>query len=213
LLAACGGEKKTSEKAAGAPAPAEAKAASMTGDAYTIDMTNSQILWTGSKPAGKHMGTIGLKGGTLYADKNLNGGEFTIDMTSIQVTDLEGEKKASLEAHLLGNAEGKEDHFFNVEKFPTAGFKITNIKAMDAPADGKTHVITGDLTIRDKTETIEFPASVVMTNGMISASALDVVIDRTKYGVNYGSKSIFDDLGDKFIDDEIVLNITLSAKK
>ena len=38
-------------------------------------------------------------------------------------------------------------------------------------------------------------------------------IDRTKWGVNYGSKSVFDDLGDKFINDDIELKILVSAKK
>ena len=38
-------------------------------------------------------------------------------------------------------------------------------------------------------------------------------IDRTKWNVNYGSKSVFDNLGDKFIDDDIKLTIDLVAKK
>lgn len=213
LLVACGGEKKAEPKAEAPAAPKEV-AASNTGDAYTVDVTNSQIIWIGSKPVGKHTGTINLKEGTLYgSDKTLNGGSFTVDMTSIAVTDLKaGEGKEDLEGHLLGKAEGKEDHFFNVAKFPTASFTMKSIKALAAGGEN-THEITGDLTIRDQTQTITFPANVVMSGDIISATAPNISLDRTKFGVNYGSKSIFDDLGDKFIDDEMILNITLNAKK
>jgi len=38
------------------------------------------------------------------------------------------------------------------------------------------------------------------------------MIDRTKWDVNYGSKSLFDNLGDKFISDNIELQIELQAK-
>ncbi|MFT4780820.1 MAG: hypothetical protein ACJAZK_000675 [Psychroserpens sp.] len=38
-------------------------------------------------------------------------------------------------------------------------------------------------------------------------------IDKTKWGVNYESKSIFDDLGDKFVNDDMELKIMILAKK
>jgi len=34
-------------------------------------------------------------------------------------------------------------------------------------------------------------------------------VDRTKFGIKYGSGSFFDSLGDKAINDEFELNITL----
>jgi hypothetical protein len=37
-----------------------------------------------------------------------------------------------------------------------------------------------------------------------------LMIDRTKYGVQYGSGSFFDNLGDKTIDDMFQLDVTLS---
>ena len=36
-------------------------------------------------------------------------------------------------------------------------------------------------------------------------------IDRTLWDVNFGSKSVFDNLGDKFISDEIELTISVVA--
>jgi hypothetical protein len=38
-------------------------------------------------------------------------------------------------------------------------------------------------------------------------------INRTLWSINYGSKSIFDDLGDKFINDDMELKIMIMAKK
>jgi hypothetical protein len=36
-----------------------------------------------------------------------------------------------------------------------------------------------------------------------------MTVDRTKYNIRYGSKSFFDDLGDKAIYDEFTLNFNL----
>jgi hypothetical protein len=38
-------------------------------------------------------------------------------------------------------------------------------------------------------------------------------INRTDWGVNYGSKSVFENLGDKFINDDIELKISIKANK
>ena len=40
----------------------------------------------------------------------------------------------------------------------------------------------------------------------------NIVIDRTKYNVKYGSGSFFDNLGDKTIYDEFKLKIALNLK-
>ena len=48
---------------------------------------------------------------------------------------------------------------------------------------------------------------------MMTIQSEAFIIDRTQWGVNYGSKSIFDDLGDKFINDDMELKILILAKK
>ena len=73
-------------------------------------------------------------------------------------------------------------------------------------------MITGDLTIRGKTNSETFPALVTITNAKISANGT-VVFDRTKYEVKYGSGSFFDDLGDKMIHNEIRIQVELVAYK
>lgn len=160
----------------------------------TVNVKESQITWKGYKVTGQHEGTISLKEGSLtFSDSKLTGGHFVMDMTSITVTDLEGEYKGKLEKHL------KSDDFFGVEKHSTASFKITK-------ADGKNgkYKVTGDLTIKGITNTHTFDMTV---NDNSATAALK--IDRTKFNIEYRSNSFFENLKDKAIYDEFDLNVNL----
>ncbi len=172
---------------------------------YTVDTSASQIMWEGAKPTGKHNGTIMLSSGTIHLNEgNVEAGEFVIDMNSINDEDLEGEDKANLEAHLKGTVEGKEGDFFNVKEYPTAKFEMTGYE---------NNMVKGNLTIKDKTHAIEFPATVTMEGDKIMLKSETFEIDRTKWGVNYGSKSVFPNLGDKFINDTMKITVSLVANK
>ena len=160
-----------------------------------VPITESTIKWKGKKVIGSsHNGTIDLKKG-FFEFKNdvLVGGHFEIDMTSISNNDLEGKYKTKLEGHL------KSDDFFNVENYPTASFKINEVKQ----ADGN-YNITGEMTIKGITNIVSFDL-----NMKGNTSTANIEIDRSKFDVRYGSGSFFDNLGDKTISDIIELNITL----
>ncbi|CEN37633.1 conserved hypothetical protein [Capnocytophaga canimorsus] len=73
--------------------------------------------------------------------------------------------------------------------------------------------VHGDLTVKGKTKTIAFPASVSVSENEFSLVSEPFKINRTDFGVNYASKSIFDNLKDKFIDDEIELTVKAKATK
>lgn len=160
-------------------------------EAKEIKIDNSQVIWKGYKVTGSHTGTIALKSGSLSFDNDkLVGGEFVMDMPQIITTDLTGEYKDKLEGHL------KSDDFFGVAKHPTSTLVFTKVKAT-----GKnSYQITGDLTIKGQTNPVTFEMSVY---GNKANATLKV--DRTKYGVKYGSTSFFDDLADKAIYDEFDL--------
>lgn len=184
---------------------AQAAEATAMATEYTIDTTASQIMWEGSKPTGSHHGTMKLSSGTIHLNEGkAEAGNFVIDMNSINDEDLDGNQKANLEAHLKGTAEGKEGDFFNVQEFPTAKFEMTSIE---------NNVVKGNLTIKDKTNAIEFPATVTMEGDKMMLKSEAFEIDRTKWGVNYGSKSIFPNLGDKFINDTMKITVSLVAEK
>lgn len=176
---------------------------------YDLDSENSIIMWKGSKPLKTHNGTIELASGSVVlTDGKIEAGKFSIDMNSITNLDLEGESKNRLENHLKGTVAGKEGDFFNVNEYPFANFLLTEI----SEKNGKT-IITGSLTIKDRTNTIEFPANISIEEYNISIESESFTIDRTLWGVNFQSKSVFDNLGDKFIDDNIELTIDVLLRK
>ena len=195
------------EQAADQAAAAVEKAATavMVSGTYTVE-PSSVVEWVGKKPTGQHTGTIGLQSGSLTVDNGKVTGDFTIDMNSITVTDItEADGKLDLEAHLKGT--GKEDgadHFFNVKAYPTGTFKLTSF-------DGAN--VTGDLTLKGKTKTISFPATLTITDNEVTLESKPFEINRVDFGVNYASKSVFGDLKDKFINDEIELVVKVKAKK
>tara|TARA_R110002049_G_scaffold309298_1_gene520475 strand:+ start:4256 stop:4834 length:579 start_codon:yes stop_codon:yes gene_type:complete len=160
-------------------------------DKKEIKTDKSKVVWKGYKVTGSHEGTIAIKSGALLFDgETLTGGEFVIDMTSINVTDLEGDYKGKLEGHL------KSDDFFGVDAHQTASLVFTDVKASGKNA----YDVTGDLTIKGKTHPISFSISIY---GNKATSSLKV--DRTKYGIEYNSASFFDSLKDKAIYDEFDL--------
>lgn len=169
-----------------------------------VDAAKSNISWVGKKIGGQHSGNIKLNGGQLALDgNNLKKGAFTIDMNSISCTDLQGEWADKLVGHL------KADDFFGVEKNPTSSFVITKVSQVSAG----TATITGNLTIKGITQPVSFKANTKFEGENFTATAKGVVVDRTKYDIRYGSKSFFASIGDKAIDDEFTLDITLVAKK
>jgi polyisoprenoid-binding protein YceI len=165
---------------------------------YKVNTEASNIKWNGYKVTGEHEGTINIMNGMIAMDNGkLVGGEFTIDMSSLTVTDLTGETKGKLEGHL------KSDDFFGVATYPNAMLKITKVKEK---SDG--YHITGDLTIKEKTHPIEFVA-VVSQEGEQMIARTRITVDRSKYDVRYGSNSFFDNLGDKAIYDNFDLSVEL----
>ncbi|QEE49570.1 YceI family protein [Flavobacterium alkalisoli] len=189
----------------------EAAEASAEAVKYTVNTTESTIDWTGSKPTGKHTGTINLSEGEFSVkNDSVESGKFVIDMNSITVTDLEaGNGKEDLEAHLKGlGKEDTADHFFNVKKYPTGTFEITGI----TQEAGKT-MVEGNLTLKETTKNIKFPATVTVTPEAVTLTSENFKINRTLWSVNYSSKSIFDNLGDKYVDDEIELKVNIKATK
>jgi polyisoprenoid-binding protein YceI len=187
----------------------EAKVATAESSDYNVNAEKSIIYWTGSKPTGSHNGTIKIARGILMATETaIEAGKFSIDMNSITDLDLDGDKKENLEAHLKGTVEGKEGDFFNVNEFPFANFEITSVTGEASNA-----TVSGNLTIKGQTHNIKFPAVISRKANDMHLKSDTFSIDRTKWGVNYGSKTIFGDLGDKFINDEIELVVELYASK
>lgn len=189
----------------------EAAVASEEAFRYEIDTTASTIEWKGTKPTGEHIGTIDIESGYFMANNSeIKSGKVTIDMTTVTVLDedLPEDKKTMLEEHLMGTAEGKETDFFNVEQFPTAVFEVTALTEVDGE-----NILSGNLTIKEETKNIEFPVNVTISEEELVLESEPFTIDRTDWGVNYGSKSVFDNLGDNWISDDIQLKFEVRAER
>ncbi len=168
---------------------------------HQVMTKDSKVNWVGEKVTGKHTGTVELKNGNIQiSEGELVGGYFEMDMTTILVTDLQGEYQQKLEGHL------KSDDFFGVNSYPTAKFVITNVKKQE---DGS-YYVAGKMTIKDVTKQIEFTTNLEEKAGKMVASA-EVIIDRADFNVRYGSGSFFDNLGDNMIYDNFTLNVNLTT--
>jgi polyisoprenoid-binding protein YceI len=177
--------------------------------ADTLTVTEGIIEWVGAKPTGKHNGTFKVSEGTFMVENNgITAGQFTIDMNSLTVLDLTDAKmNADLSGHL------KSGDFFQADSFPTATFVLSSATALAAPDSlGNTHTIAGNLTLKGNTKGVSFPAKVTLAEGSLQAEG-SLSIDRTQWNVVYGSKNIFKNLGDKFINDMVDLKIKVSAAK
>lgn len=164
-----------------------------------VDVTNSSIKWKGYKPTGSHNGTIALLNGELkMRGSKLKGGFFTIDMLSLK--DADNSKR--LEGHL------KSKDFFEVEVFPIATFEITGSENRD----GKTYIF-GKMTIKDVTKEMTIPAIITENNGVITLTTETFKINRAEFNIKYKSKSFFNNLKEKFINDEFDLQVTIVANR
>ena len=167
----------------------------------SINITKSNVKWYGDEITGKqHYGSLKFKEGNIIltgtgkiSDKIISG-NFVVDMTSLNVEDLTGRGKNSLEGHL------KSDDFFSVNKFNFAYLKI--LKSND-PVNG-VQTINGDLTIKGISHPVIFTMEL---NGKKAKSNL--IFDRTKYDVKFRSGNFFQNLGDKLIYDDIKLEVNL----
>ncbi|MBM2815964.1 MAG: lipid-binding protein [Ignavibacteria bacterium] len=173
---------------------------------FKIDLKKSKINWIGEKITGKHLGGINIKSGDLALDGAKLTGIIEIDMNSMTNYDIADEEyKAKLIKHL------KNDDFFSVDKFPVSTFKMTKASPYKAKS-GETanYFVTGMLTIKGITNEISFQAQIDIKDNYLRATA-NIVIDRTKWNIRYGSGSFFDNLGDKAIYDDIKFEVYLEG--
>ena len=180
-----------------------------TAPAYKLQSQLSTLGWEGKAVTHGHNGSMDFTDGELLVKGNaLVGGTVTVNMKSLKCLDI---KDAESQGKFVGHM--TSDDFFGVEKFPTSTFKIVSITPIKGAAkDAENATIAGDMTIKGVTQRISFPAKVGVKDGVAAASG-KVTIDRTKFGLKYGSKTFFDSIGDKAIYDTFDLSFNVIAKK
>ncbi|MGY0393014.1 YceI family protein [Bizionia sp. KMM 8389] len=172
---------------------------------YLVDTEATTIMWKGFKPTGSHTGTIKVESGVFTMNGDVvESGSFLIDMNSLYVTDIPEteESHGKLSGHL------KSADFFDVETFPSAAFEVTGFNT----ENGK-NMLSGNLRMKDVTNNITIPVSVNDANGTVTITSETFTVDRSKWNIKYKSQSFFEDLGDKFINDDMEIQITITANK
>lgn len=183
---------------------------------YKINTEYSKVKWTGSKVGGEHTGEVSMTNGDLhFTDGKLTGGNFVIDMASMNCTDI---TDAAQNAKLIGHL--KSADFFGVEAHPTATYVIKKtipygkekLKGPEYTYTKEIYKVVGDMTIKGITKTIKTQIEIYDYDTSVSGVAR-FDLDRSDFDIRYGSGSFFDDLGDKLIYDEIQLDVNISASK
>lgn len=167
---------------------------------YTVDVNKSTFKWTGKKVTGSHWGYVKFSNGQLSVDGANVTGNFTVDMNSIEVKDLQGEYAGKLAGHL------KADDFFGVANNPTSTLAIKKATSKG----GNNYDVVADLTIKGVTSEVSFPATITKDAKTLTAQA-SFKVNRTKFGIKYGSGSFFDNLGDKAINDDFEVEVNIAA--
>ncbi len=154
------------------------------GQVYVIDTMNSRIEWKGFKvfksENTSHFGTIKFETGDVTVkDGQLESGKFVADMATLENVDLksDAEQKSKLEGHL------KSGDFFEVEKFPTASYEITNVTPL-SEGDYNT-LLDGNLTIKGITKPVKFNANVAVSQGEVTIATEPTDIMREDFGVKF----------------------------
>lgn len=158
------------------------------GEAVKLSAENTKIEWIGTKPGGKHTGGFGKVSGSIDKD----GGKITKISLEIDTNSLTSDN-AKLTAHL------KSADFFECLNFPKATFVSTKIEA-GSDAAKATHTVTGDLTLRGKTKSITFPATVSADGSQINST---FTISKKDFGMIYGEGKI---------NDAVQISVSVKAK-
>jgi polyisoprenoid-binding protein YceI len=175
---------------------------------YRVDVDQSLIEWAGRNANNKNHGTVRLAQGEIVVHEDDVTGSVEIDMHSIMNINIEDK---SLRQVLLDHL--KSDDFFYVAKFPRASFAIRKVRRIkDATLGTPNAEIQGDLSLRGVSAELSFAATVArLEDGGFTAEA-HFDIDRTRWGVDYGSGRYFEHLGMHLVFDPISIQIRLVAR-
>lgn len=210
FLTACGGKSTDETKTAEEQVVAEKQ-----GETYAVNLEASKVDWKAFHKGGfaPRWGTLAIKSGEVsLAGAELTAGDFVIDMQSLKVDPAsvtEKDKKyTDLEAHL------KNADFFDVEKNPTADFKITSVAnlsgATESAVAGANKTISGNLTLKGKSLNVTFPAKVSVTDGNVGIEA-KFTVNRADWDIKFGTSET--DPAEWMISKDIEIGINVKAAK
>lgn len=170
-----------------------------------FDLSMSQVRWTGRNLLSRHCGKVGIKEGFLeIRGGKLIGGKAVLDMQAITCEDLEGDASQGLLDHLAS------DDFFDTAQFPTSVLEIHPSEYLaNIDPGGQNLIVKGAFTLKQTTSAIVLGATVGLTpDGRLAAQG-SFLIDRTVWGVIYGSGKFFRRLGMHLVNDLVDIEVTV----
>lgn len=200
-LAACGESSKQAPSTT--PGTENAMQASVTDGLYVINKVKPKVTWAAQKlTGGGHNGTLHIESGKFrVTDGQIVDGVVIFDMARMEVSDLTGEKKESLEGHL------QSGDFFNVENHPKAVLNVSGVTEVDGGVQLNAALSMNGETV-EYTIPIEISEAEVPGNVVGLAVQGKLLLDRTKHNITYRSKT-FDDKLDWFIKDEVEVGFSV----
>lgn len=174
-----------------------------------LDLAECRLEWTGRNLLNKHSGTIDLTSGFLdFTRGALTGGEIEFDVRTIRCTDLAGTDLHDILIHHL------LDHdFLDAALHPLGRLVIREAAPLPDAAPGLPNLrLTADLTLRGKTEPLEFDAATGFTADGKPAAQAVFAIDRTRWGMLYGSARFFHHLAGHLVNDLIHFEVRIVTK-
>ncbi|MEL6812017.1 MAG: YceI family protein [Bacteroidota bacterium] len=163
-----------------------------------ISENEQTISWIGRAAVGSYApeGTLGILNGSIsYTSEEITALSMVVDMRTLE------QENTQLRDHL------RAKDFFYVKKFPVATFILSSpVKIENGTAN-----LTGKMTIRGEAQDEDIKASLIISEEGIRVS-FNHTMDRTRYGVNHNSPSIFKKLKENAIADEFVLKGALRFK-
>lgn len=177
---------------------------------YQLDLEESFVKWTGRNLINSHRGTVAITNGWIEVGEgcSISGGEVQLDMNQMTCSDLRDSMHDVLIEHL------QSDDFFDTGRYPDARFVITRARHIPSTEDGAQNLhVTGGATIKGQTHPIAFDLSAGLTDEGLPAAQGVISLDRTRWGVIYGSGKFFKRLAGHLVNDTIELELRLLTKK
>lgn len=172
-----------------------------------LDKEESRVTWFGRSLTTTHRGTSGLKSGHMdFNDGRLAGGEVVLDMNDLANENLDDVSLRSvLIAHLMS------EDFFEARTYPEAKFEIDRVEPLvQAGEPSSSNVrLYGRMTIKGVAREMSVDAVVAPREDGRMALVAELSLDRTDFGVLYGSGKFYQHLGMHLVHDRIDLEVRL----
>lgn len=173
---------------------------------FVLDEDSSRARWIGRNLLNHHEGELRLSSGQVTLEGGVpREGFVEFDMTQIRCLDLtDPDLNRALIRHL------EDEDFFAVERYPKARIDLRRAEALPEATPGSPNLrITGVLDLRGRQNEVSFDAVSGTSPDGRWALQSSLQIDRTRWGVLYGSGKFFKDVAGHLVNDEIGLELKL----